>query len=364
VGAPPDNPHYSHKSNNKGRFPQDGDQNQGRDWDRNQNRNQQGASNGYNNKFKPKQVRDVYNMVDPETGNVERIDGFKEVPYKSETGRKREERRHKENVEEVKGEFILFNIPTRKNGIRVSKQSDNARVIKVLKELKGGGFILKNGDVTGTTRQVKNVRHPDFIPITVSIKTPEVTANILHAALIMEIANHRVPRAGDLENDRIGYIRRSLTHRERQSIKSKAEWRKSARGRAHIEIKKREEESTTSQEEWKNMELEGEEREVVTTPNEATNGGQQTGTHTSEPNKGETELAQAKNELEKMTAQLAKADKWRAEQEAINRDREDRIERNMEANRVERARRLAAGETENDVTQTADNASTNSANGC
>ena len=59
-------------------------------------------------------------MVDPETGNVERIDDFKEVPYKSDTGRKREERRHKENVEEVVREFILFNIPTRKNGVIVS----------------------------------------------------------------------------------------------------------------------------------------------------------------------------------------------------------------------------------------------------
>jgi len=101
----------------------------------------------------------------------------------------------------------------------------------------------------------------------------------------MGIANHRVPRTGDIDNDRIGYIRRSLTHRERQSIKSKAEWRNSARGRSHLEIKRREEESTTSQEEWENMELE--ESEVVINPNEATNGGQQTGTHTNETNKSE-----------------------------------------------------------------------------
>jgi hypothetical protein len=178
----------------------------------------------------------------------------------------------------------------------------------------------------------------------------------------MGIANHRVPRTGDLESDRIGYIRRSLTHRERQSIKSKAEWRNSARGRSHLEIKKREEESTTSQEEWENMEIE--KREVVTNPNEATNGGQHTGTHTSETNKSEAELAHAKNELDKLTAKLAEADKWRAEQEAINRAREDKFEKDMEASKQEKARKLAASKNENGVTQTVDNASDNSAKGC
>ena len=300
---------------------------------------------------------------DIKTGNIKRVDGFKEVPYKSETGRKKEERRHKENLEEVKVEFILFKITTKKDGIRASKQSDNARVIKILKELRSGGFILKNGDVTGTTRQQKNERHLDFIPITVSTRTPQITSKILEAAVIMEIANFRAPRAGDIENDRIGYIRRSLTHRERQSIKNKAKWRKSARGRAHTEIKKREEESTTSREEWENMDLglEGEEREVDKTPNAATNEGQQTGTNLGGPNKGEAKLAQAKNDLEKVTAQLAKADKWRVEQEAQNRAREDRIEKKMEADNAERARRLAAGEIDNDVLQ---NASTNAAKEC
>ena len=178
----------------------------------------------------------------------------------------------------------------------------------------------------------------------------------------MGIANHRVPRTGDIDNDRIGYIRRSLTHKERQSIKSKAEWRNSARGRSHLEIKRREEESTTSQEEWENMELE--ESEVVINPNEATNGGQQTGTHTNETNKSEAELTHAKNELDKLTAKLAEVEKWKADQEAINRAREDRFERDMEANKQEKARKLAASINENGVTHTVDNASDNSAKGC
>ena len=291
------------------------------------------------------------------------MDGFKEVPYKSETGKKKEERRHKDNLEEVKVEFILFNIPTKNDGIRATKQSDNARVIKILKELRPSGFILKSGDITGTTRQQKNDRHLDFLPITVSTRTPEITTKILEAAVIGQIANFRATKAGDAENDRIGYLRRSLTHRERQSIKNKAEWRRSARGRAHIEIKKRVEESTTSQEEWENMDLGLEEEEIIVdqTPNAATTERQQTGTNTGGPQKGEAELAQARDDLEKMKAQLAGEAKWRFDQETQNRAREDEIERRMLADNAERARRLALSETDNDVFH---NASTKPAKEC
>jgi len=351
VGAPPHDPNYNHRSNNKARFTQQEDRNQSRDSDWDQNRNPQNANNG--NKYGPKLVRDVYHTIegDIETGNIKRVDGFKEVPYKSETGKKKEERRHKDNLEEVKVEFILFNIPTKKDGIRALKQSDNARVIKILKELRSGGFILKNGDVTGTTRQQKNERHLDFIPITVSTRTPEITTKILEAAVIGQLANFRAPKAGDAENDRIGYLRRSLTHRERQSIKNKAEWRRSARGRAHIEIKKRVEESTTSQEEWENMDLGLEEDIIIDqTPNATTTERQQTDTNTGGPQNGEAELAQAREDLEKMRAQLAIGEaKWRLDQEAQNGAREDEIERQLQADNAERDRKLALNETDNDV---------------
>jgi hypothetical protein len=248
-------------------------------------------------------------------------------------------------------EFILFNIPTKNDGIRATKHMDNARVIKILKELRPSGFILKSGDITGTTRQQKNDRHLDFLPITVSTRTPEITTKILEAAVIGQLANFRAPKAGDAENDRIGYLRRSLTHRERQSIKNKAEWRRSARGRAHIEIKKRVEESTTSQEEWENMDLGLEEDIIIDqTPNATTTGRQQTVTNTGGPQNGEAELAQAREDLEKMRAQLAIGEaKWRLDQEAQNGAREDEIERQLQADNAERDRKLALNETDNDV---------------
>ena len=100
-----------------------------------------------------------------------------------------------------------------------------------------------------TARQIKNIRHPDNIPITITLRSPEVADRILEAALVMKIANKRVPRPGDKENDKIGYLRKSLTHRERKSIKRKADWRKTHRGQSHMEIQKREEDSTTNKEE-------------------------------------------------------------------------------------------------------------------
>ena len=81
-------------------------------------------------------------------------------------------------------------------------------------------------------------------------------------------------------------------------------------------------------------------------------------------NKSEAELTHAKNELDKLTAKLAEVEKWKADQEAINRAREDRFERDMEANKQEKARKLAASINENGVTHTVDNASDNSAKGC
>ena len=62
-----------------------------------------------------------------------------------------------------------------------------------------------------------------------------------------------------------------------------------------------------------------------------------------------------------MKAQLAKEAKWRIDQETQNRAREERIEKQMEADNAERARRLALGEIDNDVFQ---NASTKAAKEC
>ena len=70
--------------------------------------------------------------------------------------------------------------------------------------------------------------------------------------------NERALKPGDGENDRIGFLRKSLTHRERQKIKWKVDWYKTERGKAHVEIQRREENSTKNQEEWEKINLEEE----------------------------------------------------------------------------------------------------------
>ena len=100
------------------------------------------------------------------------------------------------------------------------------------------------------------------------------------------------------------------------------------------------------------MDLGLEEEEIIIdqTPNAATTERQQTGTNTGGPQKGEAELAQAREDLEKMRAQLAIGEaKWRLDQEAQNGAREDEIERQLQADNAERDRRLALNETDNDV---------------
>ena len=58
---------------------------------------------------------------------------------------------------------------------------------------------------------------------------------------------------------------------------------------------------------------------------------------------------------------MAELEKWKANQEAVNRAREDRFERNLEEKKQERAKKLAASKNESSVTHPDDNASDNSA---
>ena len=67
---------------------------------------------------------------------------------------------------------------------------------------------------------------------------------------------------GDELNDRIDLLRKSLTHRERQKIKRKANWYKTERGKAHVEIQRQEENSTTNQEGWEKLNLEDDTTQV------------------------------------------------------------------------------------------------------
>ena len=81
---------------------------------------------------------------------------------------------------------------------------------------------------------------------------------------------------------------------------------------------------------------------------------------TNASNKSEEELIHAKNELDRQAAVVAELEKWKANQEAINRAREDRFEQHVEEKRQEKANLLAASKNGNSASPPGDNASHNS----
>ena len=148
----------------------------------------------------------------------------------------------------------------------MSKEQDRARITKYLRELKRYGYILKNGDVVGSVRQWKNTRHPDHIPITITFRDEETRFRVEEAALEGGLKGHRTPREGDEEYDRIGFIRRSLSERERKELKIRRDKRNSPEGVAFAEIKKREDNSRTDQDDWTNFDVEGDEDPIIEIP--------------------------------------------------------------------------------------------------
>ena len=148
-------------------------------------------------------------------------------------------------------ELVLFQIPIRnKNGDIMTKEQDRARIMKFLRELRRYGYTSKNGDVVGSVRQWKNTRHPDHIPITITFCDEDTRFRVKEAALEGGLKGHRTPREGDEEFDRIRYIRRSLSERERKELKIRRNKRNSPEGVAFAEIKKREENSRADQDDW------------------------------------------------------------------------------------------------------------------
>ena len=93
-------------------------------------------------------------------------------------------------MDDVLKEAILFDIPT-----RASNASDIEHVARILRELKRGGFTVRDGDVVNTVRQWKNTRHPDHIPVTITFSTPEVRADVLFAAAEMGLIGSRTYRS-------------------------------------------------------------------------------------------------------------------------------------------------------------------------
>lgn len=180
---------------------------------------------------------------------------WKTIPFKSKSRIKREQKRHLEDLEQVEKEVVLHGIPTLKNGVP-DKKSDEARVKKILRELRPGGFVVKNGDVEGSKRQIRNTRNIGKQPITITLRTAELADQVRASAYEVGILNTRMEKPDDLAKDRIGWLRRSLTQKERKKIRARAEFENSEQGKSLREIQRREDEQTTDQEEWSGMNLE------------------------------------------------------------------------------------------------------------
>ena len=272
--------------------------------------NDRGANHPSNNSKQPAVVRDDHYKLCPDTGNVQRVERFKTVPTKSDKQKSRENKRHEKDLAQLMKELVYFGVPTRdQSGAIMSKDQDKTRVAKFLRELKRGGYTTKNGDVVSTVRQWRNTRHPDHIPITITFATEDLRIQAAEAATEIEV---RTPREGDLEHDRIGYVRKSLTERERTELRIRREKRNSPEGIALAEIRRREENSHADAEDWAGFQLE---EEDVGPAN-----GYPEGAVSHEPNNN---AATAMEEMmSKMQEIQEKYDRLKANQEAAKRARE------------------------------------------
>ena len=126
-------------------------------------------------------------------------------------------------------------------------------MIRLFKECARGGYYLKPGDIVGTIRQIRNDRHKDCTPITVTVKNKDVADRVLDAASNCRINGSRRPNPDDAQAGRFGFLRPSLSEKERKDIRDKKKQRNTPEGKGQAEIKKREYESRMGAEEWTNL---------------------------------------------------------------------------------------------------------------
>ena len=281
--------------------------------------NDRGANHPSNNSKQPAVVRDDHYKLCPDTRNVQRVERFKTVPTKSDKQKSRENKRHEKDLAQVMKELVYFGVPTRdQSGAIMSKDQDKTRVAKFLRELKRGGYTTKNGDVVSTVRQWRNTRHLDHIPITITFTTEDLRIQAAEAATEIEVMGNRTPREGDLKHDRIGYVRKSLTERERKELRIRREKRNSPEGIALVEIRRREENSHADAEDWAGFQLE---EEDVGPAN-----GYPEGAVSHEPNNN----AAMEEMMNKMQEIQEKYDRLKANQEAAKTARETKEESDFE----------------------------------
>jgi hypothetical protein len=202
--------------------------------------NNNNNSNGNNRNRSQTRYLETYDAINDNIayGHIEKKQEWKIVEHKSESQKRRQNKRHKEDEEVTDREVILHGIPTQIGGVPAGKKSDEARVIKILRELRQGGYEVKNGDVLSTCRQIRNMRKPGFQPIMITLRSADVSEDIREAAQRVGILNERLAKSDDKAKDNIGHLRRSLSEKERKKIRRRAIFHESEQGKALKEIKK------------------------------------------------------------------------------------------------------------------------------
>ena len=134
----------------------------------------------------------------------------------------------------------------------------------------------------------------------------------------------RTPREGDREHNRIGYVRKSLTERERKDLRLRREKQNSPEGVAFAEMKRREENSHADADNWAEFQLEKKGGGPVDGYLGGPLNGYPGGAAPHEPNNN---AATALEEvMRKMQELQENYDRLKANQEAVTADRETKEE--------------------------------------
>ena len=180
------------------------------------------------------------------------------IESKTKNQKRRQNARYKISEDLSDREVILHNIPTLdRAGAPETADADADRAVKVLRELQGGGYTLKNGHIIGTERQVRNNRNKNGCqPITITLKDGYIAEDIKLAADKVGLLNARDPKANDTAEDNIGYLRRSLSEEERKRIGTTKKFFESKAGKALKEIRRRQYESKRNAAAWAKIDVE------------------------------------------------------------------------------------------------------------
>jgi len=208
----------------------------------------------------PRWVKKTFQVINDSKGynHMETEEDWIRIESKTKNQKRRQNARYKISEDLSDREVILHNIPTLdRAGVPETADADADRAVKVLRELQGGGYTLKNGHIFGTERQVRNNRNKiGCQPITITLKDGYIAEDIKLAADKVGLLNARDPKANDTAEDNIGYLRRSLSEEERKRIGTTKKFFESKAGKALKEIRRRQYESKRNAAAWSKIDVE------------------------------------------------------------------------------------------------------------